>query len=146
MAGTLTLPEHAWKEGSVAYGVEVAIDLLPSEFEGKWLEVVEMSTDKWVRSNGLKKPATLWMWGTMSINFHQLGWSEYVVPVGLSKPFLIHLHKDLSNAFREAVRFSEGIQLVRNEGWAAICHIQDGIVWVEEDADLWAPYSDTDKF
>jgi hypothetical protein len=146
VAKTLEFPDHAWKEKSVAYGVEVAIDLLPSEFAGKWRRTVERSIDRWVRSKAFKKPATLWMWGTMSANFlHETNlpcWSEFVVPVGLPKAFLPYLHDDLSKPFRKGVRFSEAVQLVRDDGWAAICHVQDGIVWVEEDADLWVPYGD----
>jgi hypothetical protein len=142
MAKTLEFPDHVWAEGNVAYGVEVAIDLLPSEFEGKWRRAVESSTDGWVRSKGFTKPASLWMWGTMSVSFNNVpGWSEFVVPVGLPKSFLSHLHDGLSKTFRKGVRFSEAVQLSRDDGWAAICHVQDGIVWVEEDADLWVPYS-----
>ena len=141
MAKTLEFPDHHWTEGSIAYGVEVAIDLLPSQFEGKWRRAVESSTDAWVRSKGFEKRATLWMWGTMSLNFSNLpGWSEFVVPVGLPKSFLKHLHAGLSETFRNGVRFSEAVQLVRDDGWTAICHIQDGVVFIEEDADLWVPY------
>jgi len=141
MVNTLEYPDHPWKERSIAYGVEVAIDRLPPEFSGKWLRTVASVTDAWVRSKDFKKTATLWMWGTMSINFANApGWSEFVVPVGLPKSFLGHLHEGLSTTLKDCVRFSEAVQLVRDDGWAAVCHIQDGVVWVEEDTDIWTPY------
>lgn len=142
MVKTLEFPDRVWTEGSDAHGVEVAIDLLPAEIKGNWRRAVESSTDVWVRSQGFKKSATLWMWGTMSINFNNVpGWSEIVVPVGLPKLFLSYLHDGLSKRLRNCVRFSEAVHLLRDDGWTAICHVQDGIVWVEEDADLWVPYS-----
>jgi hypothetical protein len=141
MAKTIEFPDHPWTEGSIAYGVEVAIDLLPLQFEGKWRRAVESSTDAWVRLKQFKKPATLWMWGTISINFNNSpGWSEFVIPVGLPKSFLIHLHADLLKKFGKGVRSSEAVQLVRDDGWTPICHVQDGVVWVEEDANVWVPY------
>jgi len=146
MAKTLEFPDLVWKERTAAYGVEVGIDLLPPKFDGKWRRTVERSLDKWVRSKKFAKSATLWMWGTMSSNFlHESNgpcWSEFLVAVGLPEEFLTDLQDDLLRSFRKGVRASEAIELFRDDGWAAICHVQDGTVWIQEDADLWVPYID----
>lgn len=149
MSMTLEFPEHVWKEKSVKYGIEVSIDFLPPEFEGNWLPVVYAASEKWVRSKKFDGKATLWMWGTVSINFQAVNddasWSEFVIPVGLPESFLIFLHAELTKSFGNKVRFSEGIQLRRAEGWAAICHIENGRAWVEEDANLWIPFDSKSK-
>jgi hypothetical protein len=139
---TLSFPEHAWKERDIAFGVEVSIDHLPSKFEGRWREVVEAATHKWIEMKGAKKVATIWMWGTMSVNFPRngLSWSEFVIPVGLPPSFLVYLCNELSKSFGHNVRFSEGVQLLRDDGWVAICHVQDGALWVEEDAGEWVAF------
>lgn len=139
---TLSFPEHAWKDRDIAFGVEVSIDHLPPKYEGQWLRVVEAATHRWIEKKKFKKLATLWMWGTMSTNFSRngLSWSEFVVPVGLPKSFLVDLHNELTKSFGKNVRFSEGVQLLKDNGWAAVCHVQDGKLWVEEDAHEWAPF------
>ncbi len=46
MAPTAEFSDPVWKERSVAYGVEVSMDLLPPEHKGSWLGAVAASTEK----------------------------------------------------------------------------------------------------
>lgn len=85
------------------------------------------------------------MWGAVSSSFVHLNnaasWSEFVIPVGFPEDFIESLDDDLTFAFDKNVRLSEVVHMVRDAGWAAICHIQDGITWTQADADRWVPYS-----
>ncbi len=73
---------------------------------------------------------------------NKYGWSEFVVPVGLPKPFLLRLYDDLSTTLDRGVRYSEAVQLIADDGWLPICHVEDGCVWVRQDTGAWAPFSD----
>lgn len=144
MLPKLEFPDFAWKEGSLQNTLEVSIDFLPSIYEGRWLDVVRESTAEWVRSTAFAKRGTIWMWGSISSNFQIENkipsWSEFIVSLGFPASFNSHLYSNLSKSFQKNVRFSETLQLRRDDGWSPVCHVEKRTSWRQEDADLWVPY------
>lgn len=140
MTSTIRFPELVWSEGATCFGVEVAYDLLPDDGKHSWVDSVRMSSQRWVKRRGFKKNATLWIWTAPSLNFPDGPvWAEWIIWFGLPKGYLEVLHADLSRAFPGCIRFSEAVLAREDDGWKAICHIQQGTAWAEVDGDEWAP-------
>src|SRR5436190_1666463 len=114
MTEALNFPDYVSKEGQSRAGLEVGIQFLPKQFEGRWLDPVRKFTANWVQRNGFSKRATLWMWGCMSANLISRhpqnstpSWSEYIVQFGLPERFLDELQESLRPAFDDQVALTE---------------------------------------
>jgi hypothetical protein len=142
----LSFPELAWKEGERRPAIEISIDFIPNEFQGKWLSVVRKFTGNWVRTNNFRGKGTLWMWGTMSVNYitlnHVPSWSEFVIQFGLPDKFFNQLEQYLSKQFDHRTGFKEHVTATRGNGWTAICCVEAGKAWIEDDADTWGSHND----
>ena len=143
---TLEFPEHVCSEGASKLALEVSIDFLPKKFDGQWLDTVRRYVATWVAKHDFEKKATLWMWGTMSVNLvsrhpdHQtLSWSEFIIQFGLPKAFLPELEGRLRSQFDDQVAITEELSFQFDDGWTPICHVERGIVWKPDDPDSWVP-------
>ena len=77
--------------------------------------------------------ATVYLYGTQSVNFHELGWSEFLVVAG-SEEVLKAVHAAFSAHRVVKSRFSD---YVRPRDGQARFHIQDGQLWQVLDAASW---------
>jgi hypothetical protein len=149
MVEELNFPEYSWKESRPRTALEVSIDFLPDQYKGRWLDVVRKFTADWVSRNSFKKKATLWMWGSLSVNFisrHPAtqvpNWSEFIVQFGLPDRFLEHLARVLGRTFDDEAAITEVIEVRSDDGWAPICHVERNRAWRAADPDRWVPIDD----
>lgn len=77
--------------------------------------------------------ATVSLFGTMSVNFHEQSWSEFLIVAGDEKVL-----KALGTAFSELPRVKSKYSdyIVPSDGRVAF-HVQDGRLWEPEDAITW---------
>jgi hypothetical protein len=71
----------------------------------------------------------------------QPSWSDFLIQFGLPESFLPWLEQRLAKAFDGQAAITEMLSSVRDDGWSAICHIEQNCVWSLIDADTWAPFS-----
>jgi hypothetical protein len=86
---------------------------------------------------------TLYVWGSMSVNFHEQAWSEFLVGVGTERD-TISVLETLRTGFMKVsadakCRMSDYIK--PSEG-RPIFHIEGGMVWQPADAVSWFTRSD----
>lgn len=77
--------------------------------------------------------ATVYMYGTMSVNFHEQSWSEFLIVAG-DKSVLKVLESAFSNIPKVNSRYSDYI--APKEGIKAF-HVEDGRLWEPEDMVTW---------
>ena len=111
--------------------VEVQAESL--EEQGLYVgDVVESALSRFAAKNP-KVIATIYTYGTISVNFHEQGWSEFLIVAGEEKVL-----KELGRAFSSLAggksRYSDYIS--PSEGSCAF-HIEDGLLWEPEDAVTW---------
>jgi len=148
----LEFPELEWTEGTPRPAIEVSIDFLPKEFQGDWHRVVHALMAEWLRKNRFKMRATIWMWGCVSANMisrhpnnPQPSWSDFLIQFGLPTEFLPWLEQRLAAVFERQAGITEVLPAVRENGWTAICHVEQERVWTLIDADTWAPLKEGRK-
>ncbi|MDN8617287.1 hypothetical protein [Variovorax ginsengisoli] len=77
--------------------------------------------------------ATVYLYGTMSVNFHEPAWSEFLIPLGDKR-----LMQVLEDAFRRLgdvpTRQSDYVSPAQG---SAMFHLEGGHVWEPEDALTW---------
>jgi hypothetical protein len=144
---SLEFPDLEWKEGKAQPAIEVSIDFLPQRFRGKWHRAVHEVTAEWMGKHPFKKRATIWMWGCISVNMisrhpehAQPSWSDFLIQFGLPNTFIPYLEHRLASLFKDQAAITEVLHPVREDGWTAICHVEQGRVWKESDADVWEPF------
>jgi hypothetical protein len=119
---------------------------LPEPLKVKWHGVIRKFTADWIQKNAFKKRATLWMWGCMSVNlisrhpqYSVPSWSDFILQFGLPGRFISELDTALAGKFDDQAALTEIITFKRDDGWAAICHIEQGRAWAPEGDDSWRP-------
>lgn len=91
--------------------------------------------------NNPTSKATVYMYGTMSVNFHTAGWSEFLIVAGDQK--VLKVLSDTFSRFPQVQsRFSDYI--APNQGIQAF-HVEDGLLWRPEDAITWYADSPEDE-
>lgn len=129
-----TIYDLAWREGQAKPALEIRIDELPDEYQGRWHDPVFAFTKDWVAEKSFGKTATLWQWGGMSVNpipGAEPGWSEFIIAFGVPQTYLHGLARHLVKKFGGKARITEHVTAQTNDGWAAFCHIEEGRVWRE---------------
>lgn len=111
--------------------VEIQVESL----EGKGLfigKIASSALTRFAASNPTSK-ATIYMYGTMSVNFHEQGWSEFLIVAGDKKAL-----KVLGNAFSSlpTVKSRYSDYIAPSEGIKTF-HVEDGLLWEPEDAATW---------
>jgi hypothetical protein len=151
MAQQLEFPDLVWENDTSRLGMEVSIDFLPAEYAGDWHRAVHAYMADWVKKKSFKKSATLWMWGCISVNLiyqHPKNpvpsWSDFIVQFGLTDHVIEEMTGQLTDKFAGQVRM-QYLHPVRDEGWVAICHIEQGSVWTKVDADVWEVFAEPKK-
>lgn len=146
MLNVLEFPDLISKNGQTRSALEVSIDFLPEAYKGKWHKVVREFTAKWVRKNAFKKSATLWMWGCISGNLISKhpqnpvpSWSDFIVQFGLPGSFIEELETALARKFGGQVVITEELAFRPDDGWTAICHIEQSKTWAPAGDDTWTP-------
>ena len=143
----LNFPEYVRKEGGIRPALEVSIDFLPTQFEGRWLDPVREFTSRWVRRKKFNKKGTLWMLASISTNLISRhpespapSLSEFIVQFGLPELFFDELTDALHKSFNGQAAVTEMLPFRREDGWTPICHIEEGYAWKAEDSpDDWVP-------
>lgn len=145
-AEELQFPDLVWKEGSQMPAIEVAIDLIPEEYRGQWHNPIYSFTQRWLSKQKGQKRATLWMWGTMSVNsvsrHPETGgptWADFIIGFGTGAKFIDELSHHLTSKFGGHAGITEYVNARKDDGWAAICHVEQGKVWRPEDSITWTP-------
>lgn len=145
----LEFPELAWKEGERKLAIEISIDYLPQEYQGRWQHPILEFTANWVANKSFEKKGTVYMWGSMSCNYamkHGVpSWSEFIIVFGLPAVFADALARSLTGTFRDQAGYREYVTARRDDGWSAFCHVEQGNVWTLVDADTWSPFGSASK-
>lgn len=77
--------------------------------------------------------ATLYMYGSVSVNFHEPCWSEFLLVAG-PKKVLLALGAGFEQLSTVKSRFSDYIS---SSAALRTFHLEDGLVWEQEDACTW---------
>lgn len=77
--------------------------------------------------------ATLYMYGSVSVNFHEPCWSEFLLVAG-PKKVLLALGAGFEQLSTVKSRFSDYIS---SSAALRTFHVEDGLVWEQEDACTW---------
>ena len=115
--------------------VEIQVESL--EDQGLVLnEIISSALTRYAANNPTSK-ATVYMYGTMSVNFHATGWSEFLIVAGDQKVL-----KVLGDTFFRLpqVQSRFGDHIAPSRGLQAF-HVEDGMLWKPEDAVTW--YTDS---
>jgi hypothetical protein len=85
--------------------------------------------------------ATIYLYGTMSVNFHEQGWSEFLIVAGSEKVL-----KALGGAFvgLPGVKSRYSDYIAPSQG-IPFFHLEDGLLWEPEDAATWYATSPEDQ-
>lgn len=102
-------------------------------------QVVSSSLTHFAANNPTCK-ATIYVYGTMSVNFHEMDWSEFLIVAG-DKKVLKVLESAFSKLPKVKSRYSDYI--TTSEGIRAF-HVEDGLLWRCEDAVTWCSDSPAD--
>jgi hypothetical protein len=147
MSEQLEFPDHEWKTGLSRPAIEVSIDFLPAEYKGAWHRAIHEFAARWVKAKKFQKTATIWMWGTISTNLVSRhpenpvpSWSDFLIQFGLPEAFWTDLEQHLAREFAGQCAITMMVEPSRDDGWTPICHIEQGQVWKEVDADTWEPF------
>jgi hypothetical protein len=77
--------------------------------------------------------ATIYLYGTMSVNFHEPAWSEFLIPLG-DKRLLQVLEDAFCRLGHVPTRQSDSVSPAQG---SAMFHLEGGHVWEPEDALTW---------
>lgn len=143
MTDFLEFPELCSEDAVVRSALEVGLDFIPKQYEGRWLDVVREFTAQWVEHHGLPGEATIWMHGAMSATLAnrraknpQSSWSEFLVEFGFPPAFFPALTAHVEQAFERRAAVTGELVFSEEDGWLAICHVEDGRVWRPASEDL----------
>ncbi len=147
MRPALSFPGYIWREDEVRPALEVSIDFLPKQFEGRWIDAVTEFTAGWVLRSRFAKKATLWNWCCISVNLisrhpqNQVpSLSEFIVQFGFPEDFLNDLEEALCKPFDNQLGMTEMLLTRRADGWRPICHVEAKRAWKTADSpDDWVP-------
>lgn len=118
--------------------VEIQAESL--ENQGLYIgQIVTSALSRFAADNPTSK-ATIYTYGTMSINFHVESWSEFLIVAG-DKKVLKALNSAFSGLPDVNSRYSDYI--APSEGTRAF-HVEDGLLWEVEDAITWYSASQED--
>lgn len=120
--------------------VEVQADGL--EESGRSVDDVARSALKQLARTNPQISATVYLYGSMSVNFHVQAWSEFLIPVGKSRDVDLVL-KSLERAFHSSGAPCRPSDHVRPSESRELFHIEDGRLWQIEDAVTWFSDGDT---
>jgi len=111
------------------------VEVQAESLEGQGLvlsEIISSALTRYAASNPTSK-ATVYMYGTMSLNFHVAGWSEFLIVAGNQKILKV-LGDTFSRLPQVQSRFSDYI--APSQGIQAF-HVEGGLLWRPEDAVTW---------
>jgi hypothetical protein len=118
--------------------IEIQAESLESQ--GLYLgQIVSSALSRFAADNPTSK-ATIYTYGTMSVNFHVASWSEFLIVAG-DKKALKALNTAFSSLPNVVSRYSDYIS--PSEGARAF-HVEDGRLWEVEDVVTWYSTSQED--
>lgn len=122
---------HFVKGGDPMPTVEVQVESL--EGQGLILGQIVSSALTCFAANNPASKATIYRYSTMSVNFHEQGWSEFLIVAGSEK-----ILKALNGAFSSlpGVKSRYSDYIAPSEGIPAF-HLEDGLLWEPEDSITW---------
>ena len=95
-------------------------------------QIISSALTRFAAKNATSK-ATIYMYGTVSVNFHKEGWSEFLIVAG-DKKVLKVLESTFLVLPKVESRYSDHI--APSEGIRAF-HVEDGLLWEPKDAATW---------
>ena len=143
MSGRLSFPDLVKKTNSPVPALEIGIDYLPKKLQIGWMDHILQFTQRYVESNSITDKATIWNWGGYSQNLShngEPGFSMFHIVFGLPTSFLpaLELHMQQKLGINN-VGIKEYVLYHPDDGWTAVCHIEQGRAWETVDANEWAP-------
>ena len=118
-------------------GVHACIQLNASAIpDGYWASAVEDIAKSWVQEKHFEGVGTIWSFCSPSVDFQALTSNEFILACKLPR-FADYLFRQLNEMVRDCAKRGY-VQFRKGNGWATICHIQEGKVWLEMDPSLWS--------
>ena len=118
--------------------IEIDSDTIEGPYaEGAWEALIAPFTAKWVAKKPFSKRATVWVWGSPSVNFGHPGYSYFIAECGFPSHYFSDLQSHLARKLGKKSRFSDYVQPNPSRGWRARVHVQDGTVWQPLDEEIW---------
>jgi len=105
--------------------------------DGGWEELIRIITATWVKQHAYAGKGTIWAWGSPSVNFGHQSFSMFYAVSGMSTNFRKFLGKKIRVLGKYIRPDSDYVTPSLEDGWNAMCHIEDGKAWEPLDPTLW---------
>lgn len=140
----LNFPDLVFKSGTRKLCLQVAIDCLPDALQIGWMRHVENFTRTYVRENKVAGRATIWNFCVFISDFSceaaPVGRSMAHVAFGLPDRFLHGLEAYLRRHLgAQNVAIQGDTVFCSEDGWMAVCHVEQGLIWQPLDPTEWQP-------
>ncbi len=120
--------------------IEIDVSALSDNEEyrdGGWEELIRTITATWVKQHAYAGRGTIWAWGSPSVNFGHQSFSMFYAVSGMSTNFRKFLGKKIRVLGKYVRPNSDYVTPSLEDGWNAMCQIEDGKAWGPLDPTLW---------
>jgi len=104
---------------------------------GGWDDLIRVIAAKWVKQNTYAGSGTIWQWGSPSTNFQHQSFSMFYAVLGMPGKFREYLGNEIRVLGKHVIPNSDYVIPGLDDGWNAMCHIEDGKAWEALDPTLW---------
>jgi len=105
--------------------------------DGGWEDLIRTIAATWVEQHAYTGRGTIWAWGTPSANFGYQNFSMFYAVLGMPASFRKFLGRKISVLGKHVRPDSDYVIPNREDGWNAVCHVEDGKAWEPIDPTLW---------
>jgi len=137
---TKDFPNLVLPDGKPVTSMEIDVDALSKEEKyqyGGWDDSLRSIAAAWVKQHNYDDTGTIWQWGSPSVNFGHQSYSMFYAVLGMPKSFREYMNSE-THMFGKHVRpNADEVIPSLNDGWDALCHIEDMTAWEPLDSMLW---------
>jgi len=110
--------------------------------DGGWEDMIRTITATWVKQQRFTGRGTIWAWGTPSANFGYQNFSMFYAVLGMPASFRKFMGRKIRVLGKHVRPDSDYVIPSLEDGWNAICHVEDGKAWEPIDPSLWQEIND----
>jgi len=105
--------------------------------DGGWEDLIRTIAATWVKQHAYTGTGTIWAWGTPSVNFGYQNFSMFYALLGMPASFRKYLKSKITVLGKHVRPDSDYVIPNLEDGWNAVCHVEDSKVWEPIDPTLW---------